>query len=585
MQRITGAVLVLLFSGVAQAQPDPWAAPPSYYAGVSGTGQALRSTLTSAMSSGHIQRQYGEFRYSAALHDADPNIPGNILLVYNNASVSAAWDSGNTWNREHVWPQSLQPGSVSNTTRGNLGDPHALRPSNPSINSSRGNKPFGMASTTGVHRSLGTFYFPGDVDKGDIARSLFYSETRWGPSIGITLVNGVPSGNQMGSLADLVAWHYLDIPDEFERRRNHVIYSQQHNPVYYTNNRNAYVDLPGAVWSVFVDQFNDSQIFIGNAPESDGSSTITLDLGAALLGTPVQSSPILVHRLGFDGTYYAVRTTGDATTNAPLTNGFTGAFPIGASPSEVILVGIDADALATPGSKQGQVVIENLDMTTQGGPGRGGNDADDIVHISVDVLIPGSASFSETQVVQSISVDLGVLAPTAMYELPVDLTNLASTGTPTAALLIDIESGTGDTEKIALQLAPLLLAPGQTQPLVANLTGEGSAQATYTLSVSDDPSVLGATQRSPLTLSISTTLSDVVCPGDLADSNGVLGNPDGVVDFGDLLALFSLAGPCPGNVPGCEGDLADSNGVLGNSDGVVDFGDLLALFGLAGSCK
>jgi trimeric autotransporter adhesin len=77
---------------------------------------------------------------------------------------------------------------------------------------------------------------------------------------------------------------------------------------------------------------------------------------------------------------------------------------------------------------------------------------------------------------------------------------------------------------------------------------------------------------------------DAPCVGDIADSNGTLGSTDGVVDFGDLLALFGLAGPCPGGVPSCTGDIADSNGTLGNSDGVVDFGDLLALFGLAGPC-
>jgi len=75
-----------------------------------------------------------------------------------------------------------------------------------------------------------------------------------------------------------------------------------------------------------------------------------------------------------------------------------------------------------------------------------------------------------------------------------------------------------------------------------------------------------------------------VCLGDIADSNGTLGNADGQVDFGDLLALFGLAGPCPGGTPGCTGDIADSNGTLGNADGQVDFGDLLALFGLAGPC-
>jgi hypothetical protein len=74
------------------------------------------------------------------------------------------------------------------------------------------------------------------------------------------------------------------------------------------------------------------------------------------------------------------------------------------------------------------------------------------------------------------------------------------------------------------------------------------------------------------------------CLGDIADSNGVLGNSDGVVNFGDLLALFSLSGPCFGGIPGCEGDFADSNGVIGNPDGQVNFGDLLAMFSLAGPC-
>jgi hypothetical protein len=78
---------------------------------------------------------------------------------------------------------------------------------------------------------------------------------------------------------------------------------------------------------------------------------------------------------------------------------------------------------------------------------------------------------------------------------------------------------------------------------------------------------------------------DIACTGDIADSNGTLGSSDGQVDFGDLLALFGLAGPCPGGTPGCTGDIADSNGTLGASDGQVDFGDLLALFGLAGPCN
>ena len=220
--------LLLLLIGVSNALADSWDAPLGYYSSATGTGATLKSQLTSIMSTGHIQRQYGDFRNSAAIHDQDPANPNNILLSYNRASVPATWDAGATWNREHVWPVSRQPGSASNSSRGNLGDPHALRPVNPSINSSRSNDPFGFDTTTGGYGSQGSHWYPGDADKGDIARMLFYSDTRWS-SLGLSLTDGFPDGNQMGDLASLVAWNYLDPPDEFERRRNHTIYSQAYN--------------------------------------------------------------------------------------------------------------------------------------------------------------------------------------------------------------------------------------------------------------------------------------------------------------------------------------------------------------------
>lgn len=76
------------------------------------------------------------------------------------------------------------------------------------------------------------------------------------------------------------------------------------------------------------------------------------------------------------------------------------------------------------------------------------------------------------------------------------------------------------------------------------------------------------------------------CPGDIADDFGTLGS-DGMVSFGDFLAMLGLVGPCPGATPGCDGDIADGFGTLpplGGADGVVDFGDFLALLGLVGPC-
>jgi len=77
------------------------------------------------------------------------------------------------------------------------------------------------------------------------------------------------------------------------------------------------------------------------------------------------------------------------------------------------------------------------------------------------------------------------------------------------------------------------------------------------------------------------------CPGDIADDFGTLpplGGADGMVSFGDFLALLGLVGPCPGMTPGCTGDIADDFGTLNGGDGMVSFGDFLALLGLVGPC-
>jgi len=82
----------------------------------------------------------------------------------------------------------------------------------------------------------------------------------------------------------------------------------------------------------------------------------------------------------------------------------------------------------------------------------------------------------------------------------------------------------------------------------------------------------------------SITCEDVgSCPGDIADDFGTLGS-DGMVSFGDFLALLGLVGPCPGGTPGCDGDIADDFGTLNGGDGMVSFGDFLALLGLVGPC-
>ena len=506
---------------------DLWAAPAGYYSGVSGTGSKLKQTLGAAMTNGHIQRSYGDFRYASPFFDADPNVPGRILLVYNRSSVSGNWDSGSTWNREHVWPQSRQPGSVSNSSRGHLGDPHALRPANPSINSSRGNKPFGFGNTTGNFGSQGSYYFPGDRDKGDIARSLFYSATRYASS-GLVLTNNFPSGNQMGSLDAAMEWHFLDTPDEFERRRNHVIYSQADNPSYYTRNRNAFVDMPGAAWSVYVDDLNDSRLWVGSGPASDGSSSVDLCMRAIGEFTP-PAFDVTLNRDGVDGVYYAVSSSGDAVSDQPLHNGFTGAFPIGNASSRTIRVGIDPSVVDGPGIYSGSVTVDNLDMTTGFGAGRGGNDGDDVIGVSFESLTPSLASLAPEAQVTTLDVDadLLTLGDTAEIEIPI---YALDAGFP-AAPVVSLVGLAGSSGIVDVVLPSTAILPGGSANLVVEVTPNeaGPLVIFVTLGTADDPTIMGAMDRGTLALTITAPVRDT------RDLNG-----DGTVDAVDLATLLEI---------------------------------------------
>ena len=465
-------ILLLLATAGTTIAADPFDPPANYYNGATGTGSTLKSQLTSAMSSGHIQRAYGDYRVMSRQIDEDPNVIGNILLVYNGASVSAVWDQGSTWNREHVWPQSRQPGSASNSSRSNLGDPHALRPCNPSINSSRSNKPFGTASTTGSFGNLGTYYFPGDVDKGDIARSLFYSDTRW-TSLGLSLVNGFPSGNQMGDLNALLAWHYLDAPDTFERRRNHAVSDVAYNPFFYTNNRNAFVDHPEFVWSIYVDQSNDSTLWVGGASNADGSSAMTVEFNA-LVGDSLGSVPITINKDGSDGTYYTVTPSAGIETSVW---GNPNAFPMNTpNDSSQFNISLPAGATDTASISVEQVVIDNLDVTTQGGAGNGDNDGDDIVTIQINIFNPSDGSLASGSNLHEITIDLGIIALGTGDALQnIEFFNIAelTTGAPMDVQFI---SSVGDTAELTTDFSSVTSIPAHPakpskQPSQTRLSG------------------------------------------------------------------------------------------------------------------
>jgi endonuclease I len=509
--RIRSSVLALttLLVGLQSLQAaDIYEPPTTYYSSITNqTGSALQTQLRTIISSA-TARNYGAAQTTAAVTDTDPNNPNNVLLIYNRASVSSTWDSGATWNREHIWPVSrLGVGDPSNSTTNISTDQFNLRPSNPSINSSRGNKPFGNDSTTGAHGSQGANYYPGDADAGDVARAQFYMATRYSQ---LTLTDAVPSGTQMGDLSSLINYHFKDVPDAFERRRNHAIYglAGENSPAITNSlrqqNRNPFVDHPEYAWSIFVDQQNDSQLSIaGGTPMGNGGSTRDVNLGSVLVGAAVPAAQsFTLNKAGLDGTYYDISTTGSATSSV---TGRLNAFANGVTGTKALNVGL-ATNTASAGLRSGAVTIDNLDVTTQAGAGMGANDADDVFNVSLSVLDHANASFVGGSDLNSLTLDFGSLAVGGGTQfLPFDVFNLMSTVGFTAPLDLVSFVGSGDTSTLGANLSlvnNLAASAGQGFLASFDTASTGSFAASYQLSLSDDTTLAGAVGGQQLTLNL-----------------------------------------------------------------------------------
>lgn len=525
-------LMILVGADIANGQWDP---PANFYSSATGSGSTLQNQIRAIMTAGHIQRTYGDYRFSASISDRDPNNSSRILLVYDRSSVSGNWDSGVTWNREHVWPQSRQPGTVTNGSQGNLGDPHALRPSIPDINADRASMPFGFEDTTGNFGDLGTYWYPGDVCRGDIARSLLYSETRWS-SLGLSLTNNFPNGNQMGDLSSVIAWHYLDPPDEFERRRNHVIFSSASNPSYFTNNRNAYIDRPEFVWSIYMDQQNDSMIEIdGGSNIGPGMTTLAIDFGAALVGASVPATQnVTLDKFGNDGTYYSLQASGDAVVDLQQTERL--AFRSDGTDSVTFDVSLDYNP-DIPGVKTGFVTVDNLDITTQGGLGRGANDGDDFIIPQLTILEHSNASFDSTVDQDDFFIDLGQVDVGSTIQTNIPIYNLASASGIELTAGLDLDSVQSNNDSLSID-----------GPMFSDLDAGESAFITINGS---DTSTIG-TFATVFTIG----LSDVDLPGainqvmsliatfEVVDTGFILGdvNGDGTVNLLDVGPFVDLIG-------------------------------------------
>ena len=541
-------------------------------------GATLKSALASLMITGpagsHIQTDYGQGRDYLPFTDALPGNPLKMREFYTGVEItkpSANWIgfTGVYDSREHVWPDAQQgSGDTTNSSTGSRGDIHMLKPLRSTVNGDRGNKEFGGATATGTARVLGTdLWYPGDIDRGDAARICLYADTRWGSTL--KLVDGYPAAiNQMGDKQALLRFHYLDVPDLFERRRNDVI--QRGDDVTTagddsgfggTRNRNAYIDHPEYAWSVFVDQANDTQLTIdsADATSSQGGSTKTVSFGRVLRNAAMPAGrTITLNKDGVDGTYYSVTPAGSATSS--VSGGFN-AFAMDASGLKKQLTAGLSGSTATPGAIRGTVTIDNLDITAGGGVGRGGNDVNDVLNLELDVLAPSNGSFRNDVDQDTLTLDLGTIGQgSSGRTLDAAINNLVSAYGPayTAGLALTSITPTGDSEAFTLDLPSFNnLAAGGQQQLLAGLGGglRGTFDASYVIGVADEL-LPGTRMTSTLTLNL---MGRVALFGDA--------NYSDTVDFNDLLALASHFNQ----------DASDWSAGNFNGDGRVDFNDLLIL--------
>jgi endonuclease I len=550
------------------ALADAYDPPAGYYSTATGSGATLKQQLNTIVKTGHTPISYDSARTALQITDADPNNPGHILLVYNRVSLNVStinpggpipgWN-GTSWDREHTWPVSR---GLSTTAMPDGSDLHALRPSTPSVNNSRSNSNFGGAYGAQpfgyVTDGGNSVWYPGNADAGMIARHSFYMAVRYdGSDSGTTdleLVAGNPanSGSLMGDLNRMIEWHFAAPPDSFERRRNQVIYDD------YQHNRNAFIDRPEYAWSVFVDQANDSRITIaGTTANANGGSTRNVDLGRVFVGAGVPAAQsFTLNKAGTDGTYFEVTTAGAATSSL---SGRFNAFRTNQTDSKSITVGLNTNT-TTAGLRSGSVAIDNLDITTGGGTGRGANDANDTFNVSLTVLDHATPSFTNSSLATSLMRNFGtVTTVSAAQGFNFDVFNLTATPGFTANMDFDSVMASGHTSILTTNAAALagslslVGGMGQTFTTAMSTAAVGSFSATYTLMFSDED-LPGAINKS-LTL---TLLGQVILAGDY--------NRDGMVDSADYLVWRKSYGQAATAYDGADGD---GSGTIGDEDFAV----------------
>lgn len=243
-----------------KANFDDYVYSGNYYDGLAtGLTEGLNGTLREALTdlihptSWYTYSSAGEDHLSTQCQyaDEDPSNPNNMIYLYTRDSVKK--NAASTWNREHVWPQSLSGGNWGTGQAGT--DLLHLRPTYNDTNSKRGNDKYGNVGGSWLQyngmdycRSSGGKFEPLDSVKGDVARIIMYVWTAYCEHY----ANLPEVTNVFESYNTLLEWHTMDKPDLVEGVRNdYCVTSKQ-------KNRNPFVDHPEYAWKIFGDKCTNS---------------------------------------------------------------------------------------------------------------------------------------------------------------------------------------------------------------------------------------------------------------------------------------------------------------------------------------
>lgn len=257
----------------------------SYYAPADGKKGADLKTAMSGIIYNRTEKSY-DYLWTA-FQTTDVRSNGKIWDMYSNitsyepvTSGSPYSKEGDSYNREHSWPQSWFGGENKMPMYTDL---HHIYPTDGFVNNKRANYPFGEVanptySSNGDFSKLGPCSYsgytgivfePADEYKGDFARTYFYMVTCYeekladwyaGNADGIraTIDGSTYPALTQWQLNMLMEWAKNDPVSEKEINRNNAVYAIQ-------KNRNPFIDYPGLqeyIWGICINDVFDYDDYV-----------------------------------------------------------------------------------------------------------------------------------------------------------------------------------------------------------------------------------------------------------------------------------------------------------------------------------